>query len=61
MSVCYWTVLIYIVKDFNSTGTYIASGSIDHSIKIWCIDKPEIRKATEDSYKFCIAKSAGLV
>ena len=40
------------VQDFNLEATKIISCGMDHSLKIWDMDKPEIKKAIEDSYTY---------
>lgn len=43
--------------DFDIKGLKIMSSGMDHSLKLWRLDKPSISKAIEDSYTFDINKS----
>ncbi|RUS88683.1 hypothetical protein EGW08_003578, partial [Elysia chlorotica] len=43
--------------DFNLSGTKIVSCGMDHSLKIWNLDKPEIQKALQDSHHYNPSKS----
>ncbi|KAK3774585.1 hypothetical protein RRG08_035015 [Elysia crispata] len=43
--------------DFNLSGTKIVSCGMDHSLKIWNLDKPEIHKALQDSHNYNPSKS----
>ncbi|GFO42672.1 polycomb protein eed-like [Plakobranchus ocellatus] len=43
--------------DFNLSGTKIVSCGMDHSLKIWNLDKPEIQKALKDSHNYNPSKS----
>ena len=35
--------------DFNLDGSQIVSCGMDHSLKIWCLNKPRIQEAIEKS------------
>ncbi|ELU03609.1 hypothetical protein CAPTEDRAFT_1436 [Capitella teleta] len=43
--------------DINLEGTMIVSCGMDHSLKIWRIDKAEITNAIEESYKYTANKT----
>ena len=43
--------------DFDIRGTKIISCGMDHSLKIWKLDSPELQKAIQDSYHFNSMKS----
>ena len=38
--------------DFHITGTKILSCGMDHSLKVWDMDVPEIRQVIQHSYKY---------
>ncbi|CAL1547484.1 unnamed protein product [Lymnaea stagnalis] len=42
--------------DFNLSGTKIVSCGMDHSLKIWNLEKPDIRKALQESHNYNISK-----
>lgn len=43
--------------DFDMLGTRIMSSGMDHSLKLWRLDKPEITNAIEDSNTFNVNKN----
>merc|ERR1711976_752714 len=43
--------------DINLEGTLVISCGMDHSLKIWRLDKPRIQNAIEESYKYCASKT----
>lgn len=43
--------------DFDMRGTRIMSSGMDHSLKLWCLDKPEMKEAIENSNTFNVNKS----
>lgn len=43
--------------DFNMRGDRIMSSGMDHSLKLWRLDKPEIAEATKNSDNFNVNKS----
>ena len=44
-------------QDINLEGTLVISCGMDHSLKIWRLDKPRIQNAIEESYKYCANKT----
>ncbi|CAH0391287.1 unnamed protein product [Bemisia tabaci] len=45
--------------DFDIKGERIMSCGMDHSLKLWCLDKEEMQDAMQASYTFNIARSRG--
>lgn len=43
--------------DFHSSGRRIVSCGMDHSLKIWAIDVPELQTAIKDSYTYSRTKA----
>lgn len=43
--------------DFDMTGNRIMSSGMDHSLKLWCLDKPLIKQQMEASNTFVANKS----
>ena len=38
--------------DFNPSGTLILSCGMDHSLKVWDMEIPELRNVVQESYKY---------
>lgn len=38
--------------DFHASGTRIVSCGMDHSLKIWSLDVPDVQQAIKDSYTY---------
>jgi len=39
-------------QDIDISGKYIVSCGMDHSVKIWCLQKPCITNAIEQSFHY---------
>uniref|UniRef100_A0A1I8QEC0 Polycomb protein esc n=1 Tax=Stomoxys calcitrans TaxID=35570 RepID=A0A1I8QEC0_STOCA len=44
--------------DFDLKGDRIMSSGMDHSLKLWCLNKPAIREAINNSFQFNVGKNA---